>query len=333
MKTCRRSVLLGLLLPALLLASCLAAGAADEIPATWVNGKDYVTVASLARIYGFKIEGPAGRALALVGKSTRLVFTTNGREVLVNGALVWLHEPMVAYRGRWMLRAVDARKVIDPLVRPSLHLQQAGYRVIVLDPGHGGQDTGTKGARRVEEKRVVLDLVRRVRNILTKAGYLVYVTRDSDRFLELDERTRKAKALGADLFVSIHLNSAPTSEPNGTETFALPAAGFASTSGGESAGVQTGNKFDGANTALAYLVHKALCSRIGEGDRGLKRARFMVLKTASCPAALVECAFLSNPREEERLLDDGFRDEVAAGIAKGVQDYMTAVKRARIQAP
>ncbi len=322
-----------LLLGSFVPLSARAAGGADDLPVSWIDGKDYVGLKELARLYGFAAEGPHGRALALVGRSTRIVFTTSGREVMANGSLVWLHEPLFPHRGRWWLRAVDARTIIDPLVRPSRHLGEAGYRVIFLDPGHGGTDTGTKGARGVEEKRVVLDLTRRVRNELTKAGYRVYMSRESDRFLELDERTRKARALGADLFVSIHLNSAGSDSPNGTETFALAAAGYASTAGGTVTPAQAGNRFDGPNTALAYLIHKALCSRIGEGDRGLKRARFMVLRTAPCPAALVECAFLSNPREEERLLDDHFREEVAQGIAKGIRDYLAAVKRARIPTP
>lgn len=309
------------------------AHAADDFPIAWVDGKDYVALKDLSRLYGLPLEGPYGRALALSGKGQRLVFTTSGREVMVNGALVWLHEPVVAHRGRWLVRAVDVRKVIDPLVRPSRHLATAGYRVIVLDPGHGGQDTGTKGARSVEEKRVVLDLARRVRTQLVKAGYRVYLTRESDRFIELDERTRKARAWGADLFVSIHLNSAASTAPNGTETFALAAAGYASTAGGTVTPAQTGNRHDAANNLLSYFVHKALCTRIVEGDRGLKRARFMVLKTAPCPATLVECAFLSNPREEERMLDDTFRESVALGIAKGIQDYLSAVKRARVEAP
>ena len=306
--------------------------AAEDFPVSWIDGKDYVAIKDLSRLYGLAVEGPYGRALALTGKGQRLVFTTSGREVMANGVMVWLHEPLAPYKGHWYVRAADVRKIIDPLLRPSRHLASSGYRVVVLDPGHGGQDTGTKGARSVEEKRVVLDLARRVRTQLVKAGYRVYLTRESDRFIELDERTRKARAWGADLFVSIHLNSAASAVPNGTETYALAAGGYASTSGGTTSPVQPGNRYDAPNTLLSYYVHKALCTRIVEGDRGLKRARFMVLKTAPCPATLVECAFLSNPREEERMLDDAFRENVAQGIAKGIQDYLSAVKRARAPA-
>ena len=316
----------------LLLAVLGRAEAADDFPISWFDGRDYVGLRELSRVYGFALEGPYGRAVSLSGKSCRMVFSTNGREVMINGVLVWLHEPLLPFRGHWYVRATDVRKVLDPIVRPARYLGNAGYQVIVLDPGHGGQDTGTKGSRNVEEKRVVLDLARRVRTQLVKAGYRVYLTRESDRFIALDDRPKKARAWGADLFVSIHLNSAAGAGPNGTETYALAAAGYASTSGGTVTPAQPGNRYDGPSDVLAYLLHRALCTRIVEGDRGLKRSRFMVLRYATCPSALVECAFLSNPREEERLLEDGFRDQVAQGIAKGIQDYLAAVKKARAEA-
>lgn len=318
------------ILLAFLVAAARPAAAQDEFRSGWVNQKEFISLKELARVYGARVEEPYGRNLFVANKWNRLGFTQEGREVTINGTLVWLHEPMQLVNGRWLLRATDVRKVVDPIVRPHLYLKNAGYRVIVLDPGHGGQDSGARGKRGVEEKRAVLDIARRVRAQLVNAGYRVYLTRDGDRFVELDERPRKARAWGADLFVSIHLNSAGSADPSGTETYSLAAANLPSTAGGTLTGAQAGNRNDAANAVLGYHLQRALVKAAGTHDRGAKRARFMVLKEATCPAALVECAFVSNRREEEKLLQDEFRQQIADGIARGILNYLADAKRAKL---
>jgi N-acetylmuramoyl-L-alanine amidase len=307
-----------------------AAWGEDGFRTTWVNQKDYVSLKELARVYGARIEGPNNRVVSVANKWNRVEFTVNGREVRINGSLVWMHEPLQAARGRWVIRGADARKVLDPILRPHLHLQPSGYRVVVLDPGHGGQDTGARGRRGTQEKKVVLDIARRVRAQLVNAGYRVYMTRDTDRFVELDDRTRKTRSWGADLFVSIHLNSAVSAEPSGVETYVLAAADMYSTAGGTLSGAQSGNRHDAASSVLGYRIQRALSTHIGAADRGVKRSRFLVLKDAPCAAALVECGFVSNRAEEEKLLRDDFRQAVSDGIAQGLLSYLGDVKRARL---
>ncbi len=311
----------------------LPARADDAFKVSWVEGKDYVSLRELARVYTCAAQGPQGRSINLFNKWNKLAFTTNGREVMINDVLVWMHEPLQLVNKRWMIRAVDARKVIDPILRPSENLKSVGHRIVVLDPGHGGQDTGAKGRRGVEEKRVVLDVARRVRTQLQQAGVKVYMTRESDRFIELDDRCKKTRSWGGDVFVSIHLNSAPSALPGGTETYTIASAGYASTAGGSSSAALNGNKYEGANSALGYYVHKSLTQRINEGDRGVKRSRFLVLKNAPCPAILVECLFVSNRSEEEKLLNDAFRESMAQGISRGILNYLNAVKRAKLSEP
>ena len=322
--------ILGMALLALLVLA--PPGVAEELRVAWSDGKDYVLVKDLARAYSMEIQGPYGKVMALENRWNRLVFTLNGREVKVNGTVVWLHEPLQQVKGRWAVRAVDARKILDPVLRPYSFLRQAGYRVVVLDPGHGGQDTGAKGKRGVEEKRGVLDIARRVRAQLQNAGVRVYMTRESDRFIELEDRCVKARSWGADVFVSIHLNSAADALPSGAESYTLASAGYASTAGGSGSATQPGHKHDAANAVLGYQVHKALIRRTGSVDRGVKRSRFLVLRNAPCPAVLVECAFVSNKREEEKLLTDQFRESIAQGIATGILNYLNTVKRARLAA-
>jgi N-acetylmuramoyl-L-alanine amidase len=298
-----------------------------------VDKERFVYLRDLAGLYSCDITGPEGRAITLRSRWNTLVFTTEGREVRVNGTLVWLHDRLQLVRGRWAIREVDARYVIDPVIRPELYLQKAGTRVIVLDPGHGGQDTGARGARGVEEKRAVLDIARRVRNQLTSAGYRVYMTREGDRFIELEERCRMARRWGADVFVSIHLNSAGNLSAAGTETYVLAAAGYESTAGGSSTASVPGNRHEAANAILGYQIQRALVGRVGLTDRGVKRSRFVVLKNAPCPAVLVECAFVSNRREEERLLREDFREAIAQGIARGTIQYMNTIRKAKLSAP
>ncbi|MCZ7591258.1 MAG: N-acetylmuramoyl-L-alanine amidase [Kiritimatiellae bacterium] len=183
----------------------------------------------------------------------------------------------------------------------------------------------------MEEKRVVLDVARRLRTHLVNAGFKVYLTRENDRFVELDERSRKAQRWGADLFISIHLNSAASTAAAGAETYVLAAAGYESTSGGLSNLTQPGNRFEAANTVVAYQIQRAMTQRLGANDRGVKRSRFLVLKNAPCPAVLVECAFVSNAREEEQLLQESRREALAQSLARGTINYLNLAKRAQLE--
>lgn len=309
-----------------------AAPTPTNLPAFWHEKEKYVALRDLASLYRMNISGPAAQRITLQNRSQKIIFKTDGREVIYDGTLVWLHSPLTRVRGRWALREVDARVVLDPLQRPEAHLGQVRHRVIVIDPGHGGKDTGAKGRRGVEEKRVTLDIARRLRAHLVNAGFKVYLTRENDRFVELDERSRKAQRWGADLFISIHLNSAASATAAGAETYALAAAGYESTSGGFSNLIQPGNRHEAANGVAAYHIQSALTQRLGSNDRGVKRSRFLVLKNAPCPAVLVECAFVSNEGEEEKLLQDQHRERLAQALARGTINYLNLAKRAQLEA-
>lgn len=317
---------------ALLLALVATAGATD-LPVYWQEKDKFVALRDLAKIYSADLSGPTFQRINMQNRWQNLIFKVDSREVQVNGSLVWLHEPMSLARGRWALREVDATRVIDPLMRPERYLGSVGSRVVVIDPGHGGQDSGARSPRGLEEKRVVLDIARRLRTHLVAAGVKVYLTRESDRFIELDERARQAKRWGGDVFISIHLNSAGNSDAAGIETFSLAAAGYSSTGGGLSNLSQPGNRFEGANAMLSYQVHKALVAKVAATDRGVKHSRFLVLKEAPCPAVLVECGFISNRAEADKLLKEDHREALAQGLARGTLNYLNLVKRAKLLTP
>ncbi len=317
----------------LLAAGMRAALAAGELPVFWHEKEKYVALRDLAALYEADLGAPVLQRFTIQNRWHHLVFKADSREAVVNGTLVWLHEPVALVRGRWSLREVDVSRVIDPLVRPERSLYPMGSRVVVIDPGHGGPDAGARGVRGLEEKRAVLDIARRLRTHLVAAGVKVYMTRESDRFVELDERARRAKRWGADAFISIHLNSAGSASAAGIETYALAAAGYQSTAGGLSNLSQPGNRFEGPNAALAYQVHRALVAKVASTDRGVRRSRFLVLKEAPCPAVLVECGFVSNRREEERLLTATYRESLALGLSRGTLNYLNLVKRAKLVQP
>ena len=179
---------------------------------------------------------------------------------------------------------------------------------------------------------IVLDVARRVRVHLANAGLKVYLTRDTDRYLTLAERVRRAARWRADLFVSIHANATRQPRARGVETYVLAMPGFPSTNDGGGRGVRRtafqGNAWNGANLVLGYLIQRSLLDYTRAPDRGVRRSRFYVLKEAPCPAVLVECGFLSNTAEESRLLRVEYREKVARGIASGILLYADAVERA-----
>lgn len=279
----------------------------------------------IARFYGFPhVEATSEQFVCRSAYST-LVFEADSRRLLFNDVLIHLNGPVGGPRDRWRMDAVDAETTVDALLRPSRVLPERPTRVIVLDPGHGGDDLGAVGVRNVQEKRVVLDIARRVRDKLDADSFRVYLTRDDDITMGLSERVARANALGADLFVSIHINATRNPEVSGVETFVLPAAGYPPTSRNvvehEVSQQVDGNGFDAANTLLGYLLQKELLAVAGTPDRGLKRARFAVLKDIRCPAALVECGFVSHPREEERFLQAAYRDRLAEAIARAIRAF------------
>ncbi len=279
----------------------------------------------VAGFYGFPHVNVAADQFVCSSAYSSLGFEANSRRLTYNGTLVYLNGPVGGPRDRWRIDAADVDTTIDALLRPSRVLPDRPTRVIVIDPGHGGADLGAVGARNVEEKRVVLDIARRVRTKLQSQPFTVHLTREDDYYLGLEERVERANALGADLFVSIHINSVQNTMVSGVETFVLPASGYPPTSRNDMNGVAgatvSGNSFDAANTLLGYLLQKELLAVAGTPDRGLKRARFAVLKGIRSPAALVECGFVSNPHEEERFLQAQYRDQLAEAIARAIRSF------------
>jgi len=317
-----------------LLTGTLASPASAALPVITSRGKNYVPLSSIASYYSMQLSEPARNRVHLQNRWYTLDFETDSRRCWISGTLMWLNRPIRRINGQWAVEKVDFDKVIDPSIRPYSFLAKAGSKIIVLDPGHGGRDNGAVSPRRVFEKLLALDLSKRVRSRLQARGITVRLTRESDRTLSLAGRCKKAADWNADVFVSLHADSAGKAKSaKGAGTFVLSLPGCYSTGsygkGKPPATAYEGNRFNAANTALGYRIQQNLIKNTGQTDRGVKRARFQVLREAPCPAALVEVAFLSNPKEEAMLIDPAKREQIAHGIADGIAAYLYDVERGR----
>jgi N-acetylmuramoyl-L-alanine amidase len=225
---------------------------------------------------------------------------------------------------------------------PSPSFDLRPVRRIVIDPGHGGKDPGAVGPRGVREKDVVLRVARALRERLRRYGLEVFLTRDDDSYLTLEERTERANRIGADLFVSIHANSSRNRRSTGVETYLLDTRYDRQTA--RVAARENGTtvaKLDDLQKILASLrlgyneafaarvardVHGGLVGRLrqsyrGTRDLGVKRGPFLVLFAARMPAILVEVGFVSNATEAARLRTQEFAGVAAEGIARGLLEY------------
>jgi N-acetylmuramoyl-L-alanine amidase len=219
-------------------------------------------------------------------------------------------------------------------------------RTIVLDPGHGGDDTGAKGPSGTLEKDVALSVARKLRAaIVSSLGYQVFLTRDKDEDVPLDERAAIANNYKADVFVSIHANASRSHGANGSEVYflsyqasdeesrrvamtegntPLPAGAEPAPGGGDLALIlwdMAQAEHLEESSVLASRLQEELAAMTGAPTRGVKQAPFRVLVGAAMPAALVEIAFISNPDEEKLLAADAFQTRVAAAILKGLSRY------------
>ena len=230
---------------------------------------------------------------------------------------------------------------VQPLVPPS-----KGFTTIVIDPGHGGKDSGALGRRHTAEKDITLKVGLKLRELLSKRPDVrVLMTRDRDVFVELEERAKFANSHNADLFVSIHVNSHPSHKVKGIEVYhfgeakdqrALEVAARENGTPLNSTGVGweylvadllTTKKIE-SSLELAWTAKEAIVTHMNGSyavnDHGVKTAPFYVLRFTSMPSILAEIAFISNPDEEKLLRQPAFVKNVALSIFKGISSFLSA---------
>jgi N-acetylmuramoyl-L-alanine amidase len=320
---------------ALLLLTCAfhATLAATPLRAErlWMFGNEYYRLDQWAQRNGFKLTWLGAKEVQLTKGSTRVTFTGNSRRMMFNGVLIVLSHDIVTKNGIAYITPLDVNSTLNPLLWPARSGPKEAAKHICLDPGHGGRDIGQHSGGEHEKKYTLL-LAQELAQQLRKAGYTVSLTRSTDVYLELDERAEIARRRGADLFVSLHFNSAGLGgrDVRGVETYCLTPARANSTNDPKrrgNTGAVTGNRNDAQNMLLAYEVHKALVRSGGSDDRGVKRARFEVLRSAAMPAVLVEAAFLSNPADAKKIFNAAWRRQVAESIVAGIRSYRSQTEK------
>jgi N-acetylmuramoyl-L-alanine amidase len=298
----------------------------------FVAGHEYVRLEDWARAERFQVRWEVpGRQVRLASSRGTLVFAANSRKVVINGIAVWIGVPITMRSNAAYIAPVDLTTAIYPLLAPPRSPARRPVRTICLDPGHGGRDPGNQEGS-VLEKKLTLQLAEELRRQLTKAGYKVFLTRSTDAWVDLAERPEWARRRGADLFLSLHFNSAggPGGETvRGVEVYCLTPARTSSTNArgeGAQTGALGGNRLDAHNLLLAYHLQKSLVTRLGAEDRGVRRARFAVLRTAEMPAVLVEAGFMTNPAEFKKINDPTHRRQLAQAMVEGIRSYRRTVE-------
>ena len=234
---------------------------------------------------------------------------------------------------------------------PVLGTRRPTLQTIVIDPGHGGEDTGVRGAGGAEEKQVTLEIARRLRAMIeTRLGVQVVLTRDEDRAVGLDDRAAVANNSKADLFLSLHANAAPVPAIAGAEVFhlrldreaeearrsaeadatSLPVLGGATRTLDVIRWDLAQSRHVDASAMLAGILEETLRAQVPMGPRPRQEAPVRVLMAADMPAALVEFAYLTNQDQAARARTDAFQNSVAQGIYDAILRFRAYLEERRV---
>jgi len=340
---CLGAAFIGLALAgaALAMSSDAVAPAVRNLRGTRLGAVDYVKLSDAAGAMGLRVSvAPLGLAVFLKeGARPVARFVDRAKEADIEGLRVFLGDPVLVHRGQFYISRVDLEHALVAWLRPDLAGPPPRHpRIIVLDPGHGGEDKGKVNDRlKLYEKTLTLDTAKRLQAILERAGYTVRLTRTQDRTLALESRPALAGREGADLFISLHFNGEPPpgqgaagiEDYRQTPQFQVPMRrqNLRVPADDDLANPSAVN--DRWNSLLAFAVLQTLRKELPMIDRGLKHDHDKVLQLAPCPAILIEGGFLSNEAEAHRLADPQFRQRYAEAVARGIEAYVAAIDRLR----
>lgn len=318
------ALLLGDLLPTFVHA------APKKLERVQLFGREYVRLEDWARANAFTLAWrKRSEELVVTSRWAALEFEVDSRKATINGINAWLSFPIARQGVVAYISPLDLQTLVQPVLFPMRNKSGAKIRTICLDPGHGGKDPGEQEGRH-QEKKYNLLLAFELREQLKAVGLQATLTRTRDTFVELNERPALARQRGADLFVSLHFNAAYGSGARGVETYCLtPAYASSSNARGEGAntGACLGNRLDDKNALLAYQIQRSLVKNLPVEDRGLRRARYAVLRSGAMPAVLIEGGFMTDPVEGRRIIDPAYRRDLARAIVDGLLAYKRIVER------
>ena len=325
------------------------------------NRSEYVALDKLCDFYGLEYKYDSFARTALIRKgSNQVVVMAESERALFNGEIIKIDKPVTMSGNALFLPLSFVRNNLGPIISrmPSAKApaetkgpKRFAIRSIVIDPGHGGNDPGAMGRRsHVKEKDLTLRLARKLKALLEDGGIKVIMTRDSDTFIPLPRRSEIANRSGADLFVSVHINASRARSMRGFECYylsnatddnarALEAFENGSLKMGEAASAEHSRPLDKTLWDMTLTENRlesaelagSICNSIDEsltmGTRGVRTARFYVLKHTNIPAVLVEAGYVSNKYEELKLKDPEFLDRIAESVAQGILRYKREYER------
>ena len=329
-----------------------------EAPVYRIRGADYLPLPLVCDAYGLKWEwDPASMTAALSKGSASMRLRVGEYKIAVNGILNVQERPVVLHKGAVCVPSDFLKLVFDRLFAAGRRdfIADAGLvktppqssppqfhkiKKIIIDAGHGGYDPGAISRDGVKEKFITLDIARRVKDELERKNIEVVMTRHADEFVSLQRRVDAANRSGADLFVSIHANASRTPRLKGFEVYYLSEAVDDNARAQASAENRFTN-FDGAsaytnsdtlNTILwdleltenrrqAIELSNSILDNIDVRKRGIRNARFFVLKGTRMPAVLVEVGYISNKDECLRLCESNYRARISDRVARGIIEY------------
>jgi N-acetylmuramoyl-L-alanine amidase len=313
----------------LILILCSAA-AASAAPWNVVlhGGRRYVPIEDVSRFYKLNPPVRNNQAFILSSPSKSIRGRAGTREVFINNVKYILCFPIVQKGKDILISAMDVTKIIEPVMRPGQIRNAGAVRTVVLDAGHGGHDSGAKGPRGIE-KEAALDVVLRAKRLLEQAGYTVRLTRSRDVFIPLENRAAFANRFPNAIFISVHFNKSVKGGASGIETFALAPRGVPSMDeenfSYSDLKLHPGHARDPENIALATALHSSMLRHMRLHDRGIKRARFVVIRDVRIPGVLLEGGFMNHPVDGRLIASPAYRDSFARAILDGVNRYQRAV--------
>lgn len=345
---------------ALYLSGCAAQGPYFKLDSSLekdirtFSGANYVPLVKLCDIYGLKWNWDQFTKTAIIEKGGKTIVLRAGSDrILVNKEERKLDKPVLLSNSAVFVPVSFARNNLGDMAGKGF-VEKAPYqetpgrfkiKTVVVDSGHGGRDPGAIGRKlRFKEKNLTLDIAKRLKELLEKSGLKVIMTRNDDTFIPLSKRVQIVNRSGAELFVSVHINASRTRALKGFECY------FLSNTANDNARAlealeNASLKLDEANISRHFRALDAtlwdmvlteyraesadlanrICDAVGESlamkNRGVRSARFYVLKGALMPSVLIEMGYISNRYEEIKLKESAFLDKMTGAIAKGILDY------------
>lgn len=318
-------MLLAFALGAMALTPTNASAAAWNI--TKYQGRDYVTAQNIKDFYRFSSWGVSDGIIQFRSPKIEMRIRNGSDNLYINRVLFRLSYPIIYKDKNYLFSRIDLAKLIDPVLRPSFIRSAKPFTTVVIDPGHGGADPGSKSVYG-KEKEFNLRLAHLLKRDLERRGFRVRMTRSGDTFPTLGQRVLFANRVPDSIFVSLHFNSFKNREAKGLETYALSPQGAGTHNDrGPDGRLRMGNVRDSENIALATAVHASILKKTRADDRGIKRDRFTVLAGINNPAILVEGGFLTNASEARKIASTAYLSLISTGIADACVTYRNALRK------